>query len=81
MVINKLKNNYDFLFLFQIFIIPLYINLKNNYMLRKIKDAEIPCMDSEHNPPMHIVLAPGTYEHTCPSCGKKVKFTVPLITC
>jgi hypothetical protein len=49
--------------------------------LRKIKDAEKPCMHPEHNPPSMIVLSPGTYEHTCPGCGNTVIFTVPLITC
>jgi len=48
--------------------------------LRKIKDAEKPCLSPEHNPPTHIVLSAGTYEYTCPSCGKVMVFTVPLIT-
>lgn len=39
------------------------------------------CTSSEHNPPMHIVLDPGTYEYTCPQCGKKVTFTVPMVMC
>jgi predicted RNA-binding Zn-ribbon protein involved in translation (DUF1610 family) len=38
------------------------------------------CLHPEHNPPMHIVLEPGKYEYTCPACGNKVIFTVPLIT-
>lgn len=48
--------------------------------LRKIKDVEQPCLHPEHNPPMHIYLAAGAYEYTCPSCGKVTTFTVPLIT-
>ena len=48
--------------------------------LRKIKDAPVPCFSPAHDPPMHIVLEPGTYEHTCPVCGKTVTFTVPMIT-
>lgn len=48
---------------------------------RKIKDAELPCMHPEHNPPSHMVYEPGTYEHTCPSCGKSMIFTVPLVWC
>lgn len=48
--------------------------------LRKIKDAEQPCLHPEHNPPMHIYLTAGTYEYTCPCCGKVTTFTVPLIT-
>lgn len=49
--------------------------------LRKIKDAPKPCLHPEHNPPSHIVLEPGTYEHTCPGCGYKTIFEVPYITC
>lgn len=35
-----------------------------------------PCYSSEHEPPAHIVLEPGTYRHTCPVCGKQTMFTV-----
>lgn len=49
--------------------------------LRKIADIPPPCMNREHEPPMHISLSPGVYEHTCPGCGKSVTFTVPSITC
>lgn len=49
--------------------------------LEKIAEAVPPCFSPEHNPPSHIVLEPGTYRHTCPSCGYAVTFTVPLITC
>ena len=38
------------------------------------------CLSSEHEPPMHMVYSPGTWEHICPQCGKKSVFTVPLIT-
>lgn len=44
--------------------------------LRKIADEKPPCRHPEHNPPSHIVLSPGTYEHTCPSCGNKLTFHV-----
>lgn len=27
------------------------------------------CKHPEHNPPRHIVLSPGIYEHKCPACG------------
>ena len=49
--------------------------------LRKIKKPtkEETCLHPEHNPPMHIVLEPGTYEHICPGCGKKEVFEVPLV--
>lgn len=35
-----------------------------------------PCAHPEHNPPSMMVFEPGTYEHTCPACGKKKVFTV-----
>ena len=49
--------------------------------LRKTGEARPPCMSPEHNPPSHIVLEPGDYEYTCPSCGRVVNFSVPFITC
>lgn len=51
-----------------------------NSGFKKIEDVEPPCLCPEHNPPMHIVLAPGKYEYTCPSCGKVTIVNVPLIT-
>jgi hypothetical protein len=56
-------------------------NFTKKGVLRKIKDAKTPCLDPEHKPPSHIVLDPGTYEYSCPSCGETIVFTVPLITC
>lgn len=47
--------------------------------LRKIRDIK-PCLDPAHKPPTHLYLEPGEYEWTCPSCGTKQIFTVPLIT-
>lgn len=38
------------------------------------------CKSPEHNPPMHIKLEPGIYEHTCPVCGAKRVFTVPGVS-
>jgi hypothetical protein len=49
--------------------------------LRKIGDIPMPCPHPEHNPPNMILLPPGVYEHTCPACGKKAKFTVDRVTC
>ena len=49
--------------------------------LRKIADAEPPCLSHEHNPPSHMVLSPGTYEYTCPACGETTTFVVPMIVC
>lgn len=48
---------------------------------RKIDDPEDKvCRDPAHNPPSHIVLQPGTYEYTCPSCGNVQVIKVPKIT-
>ena len=49
--------------------------------LRKIADPVYPCRSLDHDPPGMIVLPPGTYEHTCSACGRRVVFTVPLVTC
>jgi len=57
------------------------INLNNQTTqsgLKKIKNI-IPCSDPAHNPPMHMYLEAGVYEYTCPSCGYKTKFTVPIM--
>jgi hypothetical protein len=43
---------------------------------KKIADDERPCMDPEHDPPKHMVYRPGTYEHTCPGCSRKIVFRV-----
>jgi hypothetical protein len=56
-----------------------YDNQTTKSGTRKVADAQIPCMNPEHKPPSHCVFEPGTYEHTCPSCGKITIFTVPLI--
>lgn len=40
-----------------------------------------PCLYPEHNPPTHIVLAPGRYRYTCPVCGHAVEFTVASRDC
>lgn len=54
-----------------------------NKMLEKIAGSEpkFPCLSPEHNPPNMIVLSPGTYVHTCPSCGKKQTFRVDRTFC
>jgi hypothetical protein len=50
--------------------------------IRKIDDDDEKwrnevCRHPEHNPPTHICLPPGKYEHTCPGCKSKVVFVVP----
>lgn len=35
-----------------------------------------PCRNPSHNPPTHMVLAPGRYRHTCPGCGVATEFSV-----
>lgn len=50
--------------------------------LKKIgKEPEYPCQHPGHNPPGLMVYKPGTYEWTCPGCGAKTVFTVPMVTC
>jgi len=52
---------------------------------RKIADMPLPdqwrrvCTHPEHNPPSMMVYQPGVYEHTCPGCGRRVTFTVPMV--
>ncbi len=55
-------------------------NDKKECGLRKMSDSiyDDVCRSSEHNPPQHIVLEPGTYEYVCPACGHRQVFTVPL---
>lgn len=48
--------------------------------LKKIAEPPAPpCSHPCHNPPSHIALSPGVYEHTCPACGTVTRFTVPMI--
>ena len=47
--------------------------------LRKIAGPKYPCLNEAHEPPKHLVLPPGTYEYTCPTCGYVTIFEVPLI--
>ncbi len=43
---------------------------------KKIADTPKYCAHPEHDPPKHMVFQPGVYEHTCPACGRKQRFTV-----
>lgn len=36
------------------------------------------CTDQDHNPPKHLLLEPGFYEHTCPRCSRVTLFEVPV---
>jgi len=50
--------------------------------LRRITDAvpyTRPCPSPYHDPPKQIVLAPGTYTHSCPACGEVTTFVVRRI--
>jgi len=47
----------------------------------KISEPPKVCMSKDHNPATHVVRSPGTYQHTCPSCGASVTFTVPMVIC
>ena len=40
------------------------------------KAVEPRCYYPDHDPPQHIVLEPGMYEHTCEGCGKRQVFIV-----
>lgn len=35
-----------------------------------------PCRDPKHDPPSMMVYDPGIYEHTCPGCKRRIRFTV-----
>lgn len=45
---------------------------------RRIADLPAPevCKHREHDAPKHMVFQPGEYEHECPACGAKYRFTV-----
>lgn len=47
--------------------------------LVKIAEPFRMCRDPQHNPPNMIVLSPGTWQHTCPSCGQTTVLSVPLV--
>ncbi len=44
--------------------------------LIKIGEIKRPCSHPEHYAPGMIVLPPGVYQHTCPSCENTYTFTV-----
>lgn len=50
--------------------------------IKKIEDKPFiikgkePCKSPEHEPPTHVSLQPGTYEHKCPLCGDVRVFRV-----
>lgn len=44
--------------------------------LKKLSGPTNPCLSPSHDPPGMIVLENGTYEWTCPACGKKQVFVV-----
>lgn len=46
---------------------------------RPCLDPLKPCLDPQHDPASHCVFEPGLYEHICPSCGRRMTFSVPLI--
>lgn len=43
-------------------------------------DGKLPCQHPEHFQAKHIVREPGIYEHTCPACGQRFVFSVPVVT-
>lgn len=48
---------------------------------RKINDPPKICRHPEHDVPNHQVFEPGTWEHTCPSCGAVKVFKIPQVFC
>lgn len=34
-----------------------------------------------HNPPSHLYQEPWTYTWECPSCWRRITFTVPSVSC
>ncbi len=34
------------------------------------------CRSPDHDPPRHLALAPGLYEHVCSGCGRRLVFRV-----
>jgi hypothetical protein len=45
----------------------------------KVAEAR-PCRDPGHNQPTMRVFQPGTYEHECPTCHRKMVFRVPCVS-
>lgn len=51
------------------------INSKND-------DMPLPCLDRQHDPPMHLYIPPGKrYVHICPSCKRKIVLNGLSIFC
>ena len=46
-------------------------------LVRSFDDCDPLCRHPEHNPPGHIVLPPGQYEHECPKCHEKQMVIIP----
>lgn len=44
---------------------------KNISGLKKISESKNICLNSNHEPPSHMVLSPGVYEYVCPGCKEK----------
>lgn len=47
--------------------------------IRKISNHPVRCNHPDHNPPKYISLPAGTYEYTCPACGRRTVFEIPDI--
>lgn len=50
---------------------------------RKIRDLapEENCRNPDHDPPTHRLFDNGVWEHECPGCHRKIKFTVRRPRC
>lgn len=42
----------------------------------QVTHPELPCRHAEHDPPKRADVPPGSYLHTCPACGNKVRIEV-----
>ena len=54
------------------------------YKERVSRECEFPppCVDTQHNPPMHLWIPPGKqFTHKCPSCGAKMTIKGQRLSC
>lgn len=52
-------------------------------MIRRLRDAGQwleRCRHPEHDPPSMMYLPAGLYEHQCPGCGSRTRFTGSRVT-
>lgn len=58
----------------------MYSNKKLDKINSTTKIIKRVCLNSQHNPPSHMVYPSGCIiEHTCPGCGEKKQFSTGAI--